>query len=76
VKDVIDLCPGTPAGVPVDPDGCSALQLNAADSGGGGGGGGGGGCALGRTGGFDPLLPLLLLFSALAPIVSRRPAVR
>jgi len=71
VKDVNDLCPGTPAGVPVDPDGCSVLQLNAADSG-GGGGGGGGGCALRRAGGFDPLLPLLVLFSALAPIVRRR----
>jgi serine protease len=68
VKDVNDLCPGTPAGVPVDPDGCSALQLNAADS---GGGGGGGGCTLRRAGGFDPLLPLLVLFSALASIVRR-----
>jgi serine protease len=75
VKDVNDLCPGTPAGVPVDPDGCSALQLNAADSGGGGGGGGGGGCALRRAGGFDPLLPLLVLFSALAPIIRRRRGV-
>ena len=43
VKDVSDLCPGTPAGVPVDTDGCSALQLNSADGGGGSGGGGGGG---------------------------------
>jgi serine protease len=77
VKDVNDLCPDTPAGVSVDPDGCSVLQLNSAKSGGGGGGGdsGGGGCALGRAGGFDPLLPLLL-FSALAPIVRRRPGVR
>jgi serine protease len=72
VKDVNDLCPDTPAGVPVDPDGCSALQLNAADS---GGGGGGGGCTLGRAGGFDPLLPLLVLFSALVPIVRRRRGV-
>jgi serine protease len=72
VKDVNDLCPDTPAGVPVDPDGCSAPQLNAADS---GGGGGGGGCTLGRAGGFDPLLPLLVLFSALVPIVRRRRGV-
>jgi serine protease len=73
VKDVNDLCPDTPAGVSVDPDGCSVLQLNAANTG-GGGGGGGGGCALGRAGGFDPLLPLLL-FSALVPIIRRRPGV-
>ena len=33
VKDVNDLCPDTPAGVSVDPDGCSVLQLNAANSG-------------------------------------------
>ena len=74
VKDVYDLCPDTPAGVSVDPDGCSVLQLNAANNG-GGGGGGGGGCALGRAVGFDPLLPLLLLFSALALIVRRHPGV-
>jgi serine protease len=73
VKDVNDLCPDTPAGVSVDADGCSVLQLNAANSG-GGGGGGGGGCSLGRAGGFDPLLPLLL-FSALVPILRRRPGV-
>jgi serine protease len=76
VKDVNDECPDTPAGVSVDADGCSVLQLSAANSGGGGGGGGGGGCALGRAGGFDPLLPLLLLFSALAPVVRRRQLVR
>jgi serine protease len=70
VNDVNDLCPGTPAGVSVDPDGCSELQLNAANN--GGGGGGGGGCALGRAGGFDPLL---LLFFALALIVRRHPGV-
>ncbi|MGB7933817.1 MAG: S8 family serine peptidase, partial [Gammaproteobacteria bacterium] len=75
VKDVNDLCPDTPAGVSVDADGCSVIQLNAANSG-GRGGGGGGGCTLGRAGGFDPLLPLLLLFTALAPIVRRRPGVR
>lgn len=77
VKDVNDLCPDTPAGVSVDPDGCSVLQLNAANNGGGGGGGdgGGGGCALGRAVGSDPLLPLLLLFSALALIVRRHPGV-
>jgi serine protease len=74
VKDVNDLCPDTPAGVSVDPDGCSVLQLNAANNG-GGGGGGGGGCALRRAVGFDPLLPLLLLFSTLASIVRRRPGV-
>jgi subtilisin family serine protease len=74
VKDVNDLCPDTPAGVSVDPDGCSVLQLNAANNG-GGGGGGGGGCALGRAVGSDPLLPLLLLFSALALIVRRHPGV-
>ncbi len=74
VKDVNDLCPDTPAGVSVDPDGCSVLQLNAANNGGGGGGGGGGGCTLGRTGGFDPLFPLLL-FSVLVPIVRRRQGV-
>jgi serine protease len=73
VKDVNDLCPGTPAGVPVDPDGCSALQLNAA---GGGGGGGGGGCALRGAGGFDPQFPLLLFLSALVSIVRRRLRVR
>ena len=76
VKDVNDLCPDTPAGVSVDPDGCSVLQLNAANNGGGGGGGGGGGCSLGRGVGFDPLLPFLLLFSALALIVRRHPGVR
>jgi len=75
VKDVNDLCPDTPAGVSVDPDGCSVLQLNAANNG-GGGGGGGGGCTLGRGVGSDPLLPLLLLFSALALIVRRHPGVR
>jgi hypothetical protein len=73
VKDVYDLCPDTPAGVSVDPDGCSVRQLNAANN--GGGGGGGGGCALGRAVGYDPLLPLLLLFSALALIVRRHPGV-
>jgi len=74
VNDANDLCPDTAAGVSVDPDGCSVLQLNAANNG-GGGGGGGGGCTLGRAGGFDPLLPLLL-FSALVPIGRRRPGVR
>jgi serine protease len=74
VKDVDDLCPDTPPGVSVDPDGCSVLQLNSAN-GGGGGGGGGGGCALGRAGGFDPLLPLLALLSVLAPIARRRSGV-
>ena len=74
VKDVNDLCPDTPAGVSVDPDGCSVLQLNAANS--DGGGGGGGGCSLGRAVGSDPLLPLLLLYSALALVVRRRPGVR
>jgi len=73
VKDVNDLCPDTPAGVSVDPDGCSMHQLNAANN--GGGGGGGGGCALGRAAGSDPLLPLLLLFSALGLIVRRHPDV-
>jgi serine protease len=79
VKDVSDLCPGTPAGVPVDTDGCSALQLNSADSGGGGGGGsgGGGGCTLRRAGGgFDPLLALLVFFSGLGLIVRRHPGLR
>jgi serine protease len=75
VKDINDLCPGTPAGVPVDGDGCSVLQLNSADSGGSGGGGGGGGCVLARAGGFDPLLPLLVFLSVLAPLVRRRPRV-
>jgi serine protease len=74
VKDVNDLCPDTPAGVSVDPDGCSVLQLNAANNG-GGGGGGGGGCSLGRAGGFDPLLPLLLLFSALVLVVHRHAGI-
>jgi len=73
VKDINDLCPDTPAGVSVDPDGCSVLQLNAANN--GGGGGGGGGCALGRAVGSDPLLPLLLLLSALGLIVRRHPGV-
>ncbi len=41
VMDINDLCPGTPAGSPVDPDGCSVPQMNTANSGGGGGGGGG-----------------------------------
>jgi serine protease len=66
---------GTPAGSPVDPDGCSVLQVNTADSG-GDGGGGGGGCALGRAGGRDPLFPLLVFFSALGLIVRRCPGVR
>jgi serine protease len=72
VNDVNDLCPGTPSGVPVDPEGCSTLQLNSAGSG-SGGGGGGGGCALRRAGGFDPLLALLALFSGLGLSFRRRP---
>jgi len=76
VMDVNDLCPGTPAGLPVDPDGCSVPQMNTANSGGGGGGGGGGGCALGRAGGRDPLFPLLVFFSGLGLLVRRRPGAR
>jgi serine protease len=72
VKDVDDLCPGTPSGVPVDTDGCSALQLSAVNN----DGGGGGGCALRLAGGFDPLLPLLVFFSVLGLIVRRRPGAR
>jgi serine protease len=74
VKDVDDLCPGTPAGVPVNSDGCSEVQLNPVTSG-SDGGGGGGGCVIGRVSGFDPLFPLLVLFFALAPIVRRRRGV-
>jgi serine protease len=77
VKDINDLCPGTPAGVAVDADGCSVLQRNSTAGGGGdGGGGGGGGCALGHGAGSDPLLPLLALFSLLGPLRHRGPGAR
>lgn len=61
IKDVVDLCPATRAGNPVDANGCSDRQLN----GGGGGGGGGGGCTVSPASVSDPLLPLLLLFAVL-----------
>ncbi|MGD2055669.1 MAG: S8 family peptidase [Gammaproteobacteria bacterium] len=63
VNDALDLCPRTPAVALVNADGCSPGQLN---SNSGGGGGGGGGCTLSAAGRFDPLLPLLVLFSVLA----------
>ena len=59
INDAIDLCLGTPAGEPVNANGCSASQLT------GGGGGGGGGCSLALAAAIDPLFPLLLLFAAL-----------
>jgi len=69
VKDINDLCPGTPAGVVVDSEGCGVLQRNSVAGGGGGsGGGGGGGCALRLDAGFDPLLPLLVLISGLGTL--------
>jgi serine protease len=71
VEDVNDLCPGTPAGATVDLNGCSASQLDSGNH-----GGGGGGCVLGRSGGFDPLLPLLVFFATLWLIVRRRLGVR
>jgi serine protease len=78
VKDVNDLCPGTPAGVAVDADGCSALQRDSANSNDSGdsGGGGGGGCTLGHSAAFDPLLPLLGLLSVLSLLLRRAPGVR
>ena len=74
VKDIVDLCPDTRAGDPVDADGCSDRQLNANAAGGGGGGGGGdgdggggggGGCSMSHGTVTDPLLPLLMLVAVL-----------
>ena len=71
VKDVNDLCPGTPAGETVDLNGCSASQLDTGNH----DGGGGGGCVLRRSGAFDPVLPLLVFSTVLWLIVRRRPDV-
>ncbi len=71
VKDVNDLCPGTPTGATVDLNGCSASQLDTGNH----DGGGGGGCVLRRSGAFDPVLPLLVFSTVLWLIVRRRPDV-
>jgi hypothetical protein len=71
VKDVNDLCPGTPAGETVDLNGCSASQLDTGNH----DGGGGGGCVLRRSAAFDPVLPLLVFSTVLWLIVRRRPDV-
>ncbi|UCC56559.1 MAG: S8 family peptidase [Gammaproteobacteria bacterium] len=70
VDDVVDLCPGTPAGEPVDADGCSDSQLNG--NGGGGGGGGGGGCTVSHATVSDPLLLLLLIVAVVNLAAHRR----
>jgi hypothetical protein len=63
-----------PGGVGLSPqaaeDVTSSIGLSA--SGGGGGGGGGGGCVAGTRGGFDPLLPLMVLLSVVGLVCRGR----